>query len=78
MPEAEVFANQEEIIELVGWLLDQKCEFIPDLHYDSSSPDVTVELATIRNLARSTALSYVLREDFIESPLDMREVTTET
>lgn len=76
MPENEVFATQEEIIEFVRWLLDRGCEFIPDLHYDTPRFDRHTHLSTIESLSESVAQFYVIRSDFIQSPLEVREVTT--
>lgn len=77
MAEIEFFAIPEEIVELVQWLLDRHCEFIPDLHYEFSSFNRIAELPTLQSLAKSTPQFYVVREDLIESPLKMREVTTD-
>lgn len=76
MPEIEFFATEEEIIDLVAWLLDRRCEFIPDLHYDTGSFDRIDELTTIQRLAKSVAQFYVVQQDLIRSPLELREVTT--
>jgi hypothetical protein len=77
MAEIEFFATWEEIGEVVQWLLERRCEFIPDLHYESSSFDRIADLATIRRLAKSTPLFYPVREDLIESPPNVREVSTD-
>jgi hypothetical protein len=63
-------------MDLVGWLLDQGCEFIPDLHYDSNSFQNIADLTAIQELAESVALFHVVRPDFIESPILPREVET--
>jgi hypothetical protein len=76
MAEIEFFATWEEIGELVQWLLDRRCEFIPDLHYESSSFRRIVDLPTLQGLARSTPGFYIAREELIESPLALREVST--
>jgi hypothetical protein len=76
MPEIEFFAIEEEIVELVRWLLDRRCEFIPDMHYDTGSFDRIADLQTIQNLAQSEPQFLVMRQDLIESPLELREVTT--
>jgi hypothetical protein len=76
MAELEFFATWEEIGELVQWLLDRQCEFIPDLHYPSSSFDRITDLPTLQSLSRSTPRFYIVREDLIESPLKLREVST--
>jgi hypothetical protein len=76
MSEIEFFAVDEEIIELVRWLLDRRCEFIPDLHYDTGTFDRIRDLQTMQSLAKSVAQFYVVRQDMIESPLELREVTT--
>ncbi len=76
MAEIEFFAIEEEIVELVQWLLDRHCEFIPDLHYESLSFNRIAELAAVQSLGKSEPLFYVVREDLIESPVKVREVAT--
>ena len=74
MAEIEFFATQEEIVELVRWLLDRRCKFIPDLNYETRSYHRIVDLQTIKNLAKSAHQFYVVRDELIESPLEVREV----
>ena len=76
MAEIEFFATWEEIGDLAQWLLDRQCEFIPDLHYESSSFDRIADLTKLRSLAKSTPGFYIVRDDLIESPLKLREVST--
>lgn len=74
MAEIEFFATEEEIVELVRWLLDRRCNFIPDLNYEKSSFERLADLQTIKNLAKSKPQFYVVRDELIESPLELREV----
>jgi hypothetical protein len=76
MAEIEFFAIEEEIVELVRWLLDRHCELVPDCHYESSSAARITELLEIQRLAESTPHFFVIRQDLVESPLSLREVTT--
>jgi|ERR1017187_2395710 hypothetical protein len=76
MAEIEFFAIEEEIIELVRWLLDRQCELVPDCHYESSRVNRMTKEPAIRSLAESTPHFFVIREDWVESPLSVREVTT--
>lgn len=74
MAEIELFATQEEIVDLVKWLVDRKCKFIPDLKYETSSLDRIADPQILQNLAQSVSQFYVVRDDLIESPLEVREV----
>jgi hypothetical protein len=76
MAEIEFFAVEEEIVELVSWLLDRHCELMPDCHYESSSATRLTELPEIQRQAESTPHFFVIRQDFVESPPSVREVTT--
>jgi hypothetical protein len=76
MAEIEFFAVEEEIVEVVSWLLDQRCTLIPDMHYDSTTIARLTQLSEIRQVGVSTPHFFVIREDLLESPLSMREVTT--
>lgn len=78
MAEIEFFATQEEIVELVRWLVDRECEFIPDLKYETRSYDRIVAPQTLQNLAQSLPQFFVVRDDLIESPLEVREVNRNT
>jgi hypothetical protein len=76
MAEIEFFATEEEIVEVLNWLLDQGCILIPDPKYDSSSITRLTQLSAIRKVAVSKSHFFVIREDLLESPLSLREVTT--
>jgi hypothetical protein len=76
MAEIEFFAFEDEICELVGWLLDQGCKLIPDCHYESGEPLRLTERAEIEKVAEDAPHFFVMREDLLESPPNMREVTT--
>jgi hypothetical protein len=76
MAEIEFFAIEEEIGELVRWLLDRQCNLIPDCHYESSHAVRLTELPEIQRVAESAPHFFVIREDWLESSLNIREVTT--
>ncbi len=76
MAEIEFFAVEDEIVEVVSWLLSQRCMLIPDIHYDSTTITRLSQLLGIRSVAVSTPHFFVIREDLLESPLNVREVTT--
>lgn len=75
MPEIEFFGTDHEIAETATWLLDQQCVFVPDLHYESKVINQLTELAEIVKLSATIPHFFVLREDFVESPLFLREVS---
>lgn len=76
MAEIEFFAVEEEIVKVVSWLLDQRCILVPDMHYNSPAMARLTHLSEIRQVAVSTPHFFVIREDLLESPLSVREVTT--
>ena len=76
MAEIEFFATEEEIGHMVRWLLDRQCELIPDWHYESGQAIRLTELGEIQSVAEATPHFYVIREDLVESPVNIREVTT--
>ncbi len=76
MAEIEFFGVEEEILEVVNWLLGQQCALIPDIHYDSKTVRRMTRALEIRDAAISIPHFFVIREELLESPLDVREVTT--
>lgn len=76
MAEIEFFAVEEEIVEVVSWLLDQRCILVPDMKYDSVAIARLTQLSEIREIAVSTPYFFMIREDLLESPLSVREVAT--
>src|SRR6266567_684025 len=76
MAEIELFAVEEEIVEVVNWLLDRGCILVPDMHYDSIAIVRLTQVSEIQKIAVSTPHFFVIREDLLESPLSVREVAT--
>ena len=76
MPEIEFFAVEPENVEMLEWLLEQRCVLIPDMHYVSPSLTRLTEVPAVRNVAREIPHFFVIRDDLIESPLSVREVNT--
>ena len=76
MAEIEFFATGEEMSELVQWLLDRHWQFVPNLHYRSSSFERLREVRAIQSVAESVPKFFVVREDLLESPLMVKETGT--
>jgi hypothetical protein len=53
MAEIEFFAVEEEIVEVVSWLTDQRCILVPDMHYESTAIARLTQLSEIRQVAVS-------------------------
>jgi hypothetical protein len=74
MAEIEVFATDDETVQLAKWLLDQGCELIPDSHYETGRPQQLTDLAAIQTISQTSPHFFAVRSDWVESPLRAREV----
>jgi hypothetical protein len=76
MAEIGFFATEDEIVEVVTWLLDHRCLLVPDIHYDSDVIARLTQLSEIREMGGASPHFFVIREDLLDSPLSTRRVTT--
>lgn len=77
MAEIEFFADLVEVKDVVGKLLGDGFQFIPDAHYETDTPVRLTKISGIQEAAATTPHFFLVRNDLVESPISMRKVTTE-
>lgn len=77
MAEIEFFADVVEVKDVVGKLLGEGFQFVPDVHYETDTPVRLTEISGIQEAAATTPHFFLVRNDLLESPISMRKVTTE-
>lgn len=74
MPDIELFATDEEIFEIIKFLVGRECVFVGDRRRESVEYEQSCDVGSIQKLAEESPHMFVISEEWSESPLSVREV----
>lgn len=74
MAQLDFFMLEDETSAFLNYLLDQKCEFIPDLFYESREIRILDNLRSLTSYVPINRLFFIVNKIYSKYPLEMRQV----
>jgi hypothetical protein len=75
MPDTQLFMTESDETELAAHILSLGCQLVPDLKYQGSAYQKIMSTDKFTEARLSTRLFFIMKEELLESPLELRPVS---